>query len=205
MHSSGLAALMVAASLASALPAAAQDRPPSAPTRDVAISYRTFGPVRGAQKQQDIRVAMTAGGALMRVEGMGGATGVGYVIVDRNAQRMTMVMPQDRRFLDMPANEVFAGGFLLDDRMTFARRGSATVAGLKCTTWDVTSAEGEGTVCVTADGVMLRGQGAGGRGGIEATSVKFGPQPAALFHPPAGFSKLEMPAGALPGARPPGR
>jgi hypothetical protein len=139
----------------------------------------------------------------MRVEGMG--SGGAYVIVDRTTQRMVMVMPQDRRFMEMPVNDAFARGFVLNEGMTFVKRGTETVAGLKCTLWEVTSREGAGSACVTDDGVLLRGRGNDGKGGIEATAVRYGPQPAALFRPPADFTKLEMPAGMAPGARPPGR
>jgi hypothetical protein len=118
---------------------------------------------------------------------------------------MVMVMPQDRRFMEMPVNDAFARGFVLNEGMTFVRRGTETVAGLKCTLWEVTSREGAGSACVTDDGVLLRGRGNDGKGGIEATAVRYGPQPAALFRPPADFTKLEMPAGMAPGARPPGR
>ena len=188
--------------LACAWPALAQNRPPTAPTRDVLVTYRATGP--GQAQPQDIRVAFTASGNLMRVEGMGGPGGGAYVVVDWTTRRMVMVMPQDRRYMEMPANDAFTHGFILNDSMTFARRGSETVAGLKCTLWEVTSKEGAGTACMTDDGVLLRGRGNDGKGGIEATSVKYGPQPAALFKPPADYSKLEMPAGA-PGGRAPGR
>lgn len=186
--------------------ALAQERPPVAPTRDVLVTYRATAPAqagRPASPAQTLRVATTQGGRLMRVEGMG--AGGAYVIVDRTTQRMVMVMPQDRRFMEMPANDAFARGFVLNDAMTFVKRGGETVAGLKCTVWEVTSRDGAGTACVTSDGVLLRGRGNDGKGGIEATAVKYGAQAATLFKPPAGFSKIEMPPGAVPGARPPGR
>ncbi|MCC6717952.1 MAG: DUF4412 domain-containing protein [Acetobacteraceae bacterium] len=185
--------------------AAAQDRPAILPTRDVAITYRASGPVQGRQQQQDLRVAFTAGGKLMRVEGIGGGgrEAGAYVIVDHTTQRMTMVMAQDRRFMEMPANNAFSRGFLLSATMKFVRRGSETVAGLKCTVWDITSADGNGKACLTEDGVMLRGSGIDGKGAILATAVSYAPQPAALFKPPAGFTRLEIPAGL--GGRPPGR
>lgn len=193
----------------------AQERPPVAPTRDVLVTYRATAPAQAGGRvppgAQEIRVATTQAGRLLRIEGMG--AGGAYVIVDRGTQRMVMVMPQDRRFMEMPANDAFARGFVLNESMTFARRGGETVAGLKCTVWEVTSREGAGTACITEDGVLLRGRGNDGKGGIEATAVKYGPQPAALFKPPAGFSKIEMPpgmgSGGAPGsggpARPPGR
>ncbi|MCX7377712.1 MAG: DUF4412 domain-containing protein [Alphaproteobacteria bacterium] len=206
MHHLLLAAFGLLAASSAAL---AQDRPPVAPTRDVMVAYRATAPAQaGAQAPQgaqDIRVATTQGGRLLRVEGMG--AGGAYVIVDRTTQRMVMVMPQDRRYVEMPASDAFARGFVLNESMTFVKRGAETVAGLKCTLWEVTSREGAGTACVTDDGVLLRGRGSDGKGGIEATSVKYGPQAAALFKPPADFSRLDVPPGMGQGSgpRPPGR
>ncbi len=206
MHHLLLAAFGLLAASGAAL---AQDRPPVAPTRDVIVSYRATAPAQaGARVPQgthNIRVATTQGGRLLRVEGVG--AGGAYVIVDRTTQRMVMVMPQDRRYVEMPASDAFARGFVLNESMTFVKRGAETVAGLKCTLWEVTSREGAGTACVTNDGVLLRGRGNDGKGGIEATSVKYGPQAAALFKPPADFSRLDVPPGMGQGggARPPGR
>ena len=192
--------------LAASGAALAQDRPPVAPTRDVMVTYKATAPAQAGarvpQGAQDIRVATTQGGRLLRIEGMG--AGGAYVIVDRTTQRMVMVMPQDQRYVEMPANDAFARGFVLNEGMTFARRGTETVAGLKCTQWEVTSREGAGTACVTEDGVLLRGRGNDGKGGIEATAVKYGPQPAALFKPPANFSRLDVPPGMGQGANPGG-
>ena len=185
--------------------AMAQERPTILPTRDVAISYRATGPVQGQQQQQDLRVSFTSGGRLMRIEGVGGQSAGSYVIVDHTTQRMTMVMAQDRRYMEMPVNNAFSRGFLLSETMRFARRGSESVIGVKCTVWDITSSDGNGNACLTEDGVMLRGNGIDGKGTIIATGVTYAPQPAALFKPPADFSKIEMPAGLPPGGRPPGR
>ena len=191
---------------AGAATAAAQERPPTSPTRDVLVSYRATAPVQGAQRQQDIRVAITAGGQLMRVDGIGTPAGANdYIIVDRRARRMTRVMPQDRRYMELPVGESFSRGFLLNDAMAFTKRGTETIAGLKCTVWDISARDGGGSACMTDDGVMLRGRGTDGKGGIEATSVKYGTQPGALFKPPADYSKLDVPPTAPPGARAPGR
>ena len=202
--------LALLAAVAGGQTVAAQDRPTILPTRDVAITYRATGPVQGQQQQQDLKVAFTSAGRLMRVEGVGGQMSGAYVIVDHTTQRMTMVMSGDRRFIEMPVNNAFSRGFLLSESMKFVRRGGDSVAGVKCTVWDITSPEAVGTACLTEDGVMLRGSGLDGKGALVATSVTYGAQSAALFKPPADFSKIEMPAGMppagmAPGSRPPGR
>jgi len=53
-----------------------------------------------------------------------------------------------------------------------------------------------GSVCVTADGIVLRGQGHDpqyGSGSVEAVSVTYAPQPASLFQLPAGYLRMEIP------------
>jgi hypothetical protein len=205
----GLALVFALATAAGLAPGAAlaQDRPTMLPTRDVAVTYRASAPARARpgmpaqMRQQDMKVAIKAGGKLMRIEGLGGgAAAGGYAVVNRDTQRMIMVITQDRRFMEMPANDAVSRGFLLNEGMSFARRGLDTVAGVKCVVWQVTSADGAGNVCVTDDGVMLRARGADGRGSIEATAVQYAPQPDSLFRAPADFSKIELPAGA---GRPP--
>ena len=182
----------------------AQERPAMAPTRDVQVTYRATAPATaagGKAQQQNIKFATVAGGNLMRIESMDASHGGTFVLVDRATKRMTMVMPQDRRYMEMPANDAMARGFVLNEGMRFAKKGAAMVVGLKCTLWDITSTDGAGSACITDDGVMLRGQGRDGQGAIEATAVKYGPQPLSLFKPPADYARLEMPAGARPPSR----
>lgn len=178
-----------------ALPAAAQNAPLTAPTRDVAVTYRATGTVQGKPQDKELRLAITAGGQLMRIEGLDqpGAAG-GYLIIDRRTNRMLMVVPKEKHYLELPASDVFARGFLLSATMGFTRRGSETVAGLPCTVWEISARSGGGTACITDDGVLLRGRGQRGAQAIEATRVTYAPQPATLFRPPADFARLDLPA-----------
>ncbi len=69
------------------------------------------------------------------------------------------------------------------------------MAGLDCTVWNLTGKQGTGSACITADGVVLRADGQArreGSGRLEATSVAYGPQPAALFEPPPGFQRMDL-------------
>jgi hypothetical protein len=94
-----------------------------------------------------------------------------------------------------------ARGFILNDDMKFTRTGTDTVAGLSCTMWNVVSPRAAGSVCVTADGVMLSGEGKshdGSVSGIQATAVTYGPQPASLFAPPPDFKQIKLPAVRVP-------
>ncbi|MDQ2804744.1 MAG: hypothetical protein M3Y41_19465, partial [Pseudomonadota bacterium] len=77
----------------------------------------------------------------------------------------------------------------------FQRQGTDRVAGLACTLYAVQDRHGAGTLCVTADGVPLRGNGAydGKPGSFTALSVDYAPQPASLFAPPPGYLQLALP------------
>jgi hypothetical protein len=164
-----------------------------------ALFRREFGWQLGPEN-----VAITAGGQLMRIEGLdqpGGAGG--YLIIDRRSQRMVMVVPKEKHYLELPASDVFSRGFLLNAAMGFTRRGNETVAGLPCTVWEISARSGGGTACITDDGVLLRGRGQRGAQAIEATRVAYGPQPATLFKPPADFTRLDVPPPPQRGAPPP--
>lgn len=70
-------------------------------------------------------------------------------------------------------------------------RGRDVVAGLPCTDYAV-AGRVPGTVCLTTDGVPLRGTGTveGRAGRFTALSVTYGPVPPALFEPPPGYVAL---------------
>ena len=66
----------------------------------------------------------------------------------------------------------------------------------------MTSPQGNGQACLTADGVLLRASGThdGQQGSLEATAVRYGAQDPAQFRVPEDFQRMQMPA---PGERPP--
>ena len=70
-------------------------------------------------------------------------------------------------------------------------RGRDTIAGLPCTTYTV-QATTPGSVCLTPDGVPLRGQGeiSGKPGTFTATAVQYGRLPPDLFEIPRGYIAL---------------
>lgn len=164
-------------------PALAQDRPPFAPTRDVTVTYRVTAP---GQPTTEVRLLSRPGGTPMRVDMLTEGTSI---LFDRKAGMMTMVVPEERMAMDVPLS---AGqqDFVLNDRMRFVRRGAETIAGQRCTVWDVTLGAERSTACISTDGVMLRllGREAGGeRSTMEATSVEFETQPDSAFAPPPDF------------------
>jgi hypothetical protein len=85
--------------------------------------------------------------------------------------------------------------FALADARRFTRKGTATVAGIRCTVWQVAADAASGTACITADGVPLSASGhdsSGRAGSLEAVRVEYGRQDRALFFPPAGLKRLDL-------------
>lgn len=200
------AALWMGLGLAIAGPAAAQEHPLMQPSRDVTVEYRLNGPSEGPRHVQTVRMYFSDRGAKFRVDAVGQP---GYSIMDRAGNRMIVVMPEQRMYMEMPFDPKRAMDFDSKDG-TFTRRGTATVAGLTCNVYYGKTPRHSGEVCVTDDGVMLRAKSdTGGEGGdIEATKVTYGAQPANLFTPPADFQKMDMShmpmgPGGPPGGRPP--
>lgn len=187
--------------------ASAQDRPQVTPTRDVEVTYRVSGGPDQAGPA-DVRLSWLKAERKLRMDIPGG---IGWSLLDQRAERVVMVMDQLRMVAEVPVQAGLAGPSPLAAMLPHARftRGAgARVAGQPCTIWRYQEGGNQGQACITADGVVLRGQGThGGRSGsVEATRVDYGPQDPARFRLPAGYRTMPMPAGLLPGAgRPPGR
>ena len=168
-----------------ALPAAAQDKPATIPTRDVDVTYRMVQPVEGGPPLlQRMRWSVAAG--KLRVDPPSPTL---YMIVDYKARRMAVVRPADHAVLDMNA----AGpGLPASPAGRFTRLGEDTVAGQACTNWQTIDAGGKTVaVCITADGVMLRAS-QGTNVLLEAASVSYASQDPAAFQPPDGFRHIRQ-------------
>jgi hypothetical protein len=175
--------------LCTAHAASAQDRPVFPPTRDVAVEYQTTGGPRGRPPHSlTINFYYTTRGERLRAD----LPNQGYMIVDTNGKRLTMVMNGPRVYLEVPYDPERMPAFAPPRDAKFTREGTDTVAGQSCTVWNVESKQGSGTACITADGVMLRGQGEGKEGGgsLLAVRVSYGEQPEELFQPPPDFRRL---------------
>ncbi len=183
--------------------AAAQDRPAITPTKDVTVEYSYKStPKAGPPQQGQSKIATAAGGKQMRIEGVGPA---GYMVIDRAGGHTMMVMDAQHSYIEMPFDPARAGPFAMRENMKFARKGTDTVAGIKCTVWETQGDQGTGTACITDDGVLLRGEsnGPNGHALMTATSVSYASLPDSVFQPPAGYQKMQMPA-LPPGAGRPG-
>jgi hypothetical protein len=190
MSRSTIIGLCGLAALVSAGAARADEHPAYLPTRDVAVTYNLDRENPGAPKQA--HMYYSAGTDRLRLETPGQKE---IVIFDRGAKTTTVVMVREHIYFQTPLDPEMAAGFILNADMKFARGGTETIAGQRCTDWDVQSSQATGTVCVTDDGVLLLGRGKdkeGGGGGLQATEVSYNPQPPSLFIPPADFRKIEM-------------
>jgi hypothetical protein len=179
----GLVALLITGS---AGPLLAQDRPVLKPTRDVVVVYRSIGGGDG----QAVTVKMEWSEALrsLRMD----VPGIGWSVADHRSGKGFIVMEEAKRIMDMPAI-VHASQLGPTPEATMERGGAATIAGLTCTQWRYRDANGEGTTCLTADGVMLRtlATQSGITGGSEAVSVSFGAVAKERFVPPEGYARVQ--------------
>lgn len=199
-------ALWAVLGLAVIRPTVAQEHPLMQPSRDVAVEYRVNGAGEKPGQPQTVRMYFSELGAKFRVDVVGQP---GYSIMDRAGNRMLVVMPDQRMVMEVPFDPRRAMDFDSKDG-TFTRRGTDTVAGVRCTVYDGRTPRHSGEVCLTDDGVMLRvkSENAGEGGNLEATKVTYGPQQPSLFTAPPDFQKMDMahmpmgPGGA-PGGRPP--
>jgi hypothetical protein len=188
-----------AAAILLATPALAQEQPPIVPTRDVSVVYRVTGAATaGAGQLPDLTMSWLASSGMLRMD----IPGLGWTVVDQRNNRAFSVMEQMRMIVDVPPGQTLPGAGL-PPGATFRRAGTDNVAGLSCTLWDYQDREGSGRACITGDGVMLRGEGtrSGQSGGLEATRVAYGAQDPARFQRPEGYQSMQMPQGAMPGAR----
>jgi hypothetical protein len=178
--------------LAMAVPAAAQDHPPMMqPSRDVMVEYHVAGVTQDQHRSDTVRMYFTDHGTKLRVEPVGQPA---YSIMDRTAGRMIMVMPPEHIYVEMPYDAKQVMAFAGTDT-TFTRRGHDTIAGIGCAVYDAKRRGNSGQVCISDDGLLLRAKSdnpAQAGGGLEATRVAYGPQPASLFAPPPDFKKMDI-------------
>ncbi len=197
---SGAAALLLLAAAATAA------HPLFAPSRDVSVQYRLESPdanAAGGKTTNALRLRVIGGGQLIRLDNP--ASGA-YLLIDRARKTATVVDPKIHAFMSRPLNPRVASGLLLlDPEATYQRAGSARVAGYACDLWKIGPGRAGGSVCVTADGVVLsriEGSRPAHQARLTALSVAYEAEPKALFAPPPGFQDLSAQK-ALPGSAPP--
>lgn len=194
----GLAALLLLA-----LPAAAQPPAPPRlqPARDVVVTYRVEGQAANAIPgglPGPVRLSWDAAGQRVRAETEGRSQ---VALIDLRQHTGQAIDTSLRIVLPLPVRAADLQPLTLQGtRLT--PRGKEVVAGLPCTAYLVEGGKAPGSVCLTPDGVPLRGQGEidGKPGRFTALAVAYGPLSPALFTVPAGYIALgSSGAGALSG------
>ena len=172
-------------------------QPVTLPTRDVSVRYQVEGEATSLLPgglPGPVTLSWDAAGARVRAEGQGRNQVAVVNLRTRQGEvfdtKLRLVLPLQLR----------PGGLdpltLNGARLTPA--GSDTVAGLPCTLYTVAGRTG-GTVCLSADGIPLRGSGEveGRPGRFTALAVTYGAIAPALFAPPPGYMQLGNGGGGL--------
>lgn len=176
-----------------ATPARAQTPPPrTQPTRDVVVNYRVEGQALSLVPgglAGPVTLWWDAAGQRLRAEAEGRSQ---VALIDLRGHAGQAIDTQLRIVLPLPIRPQDLQPLTLEGaRLTPTRRD--VVAGLACNGYSFESPQGPGTVCLTPDGVPLRGQGTvnGKPGSFVATSVKYGPLPPDRFAVPPGYIALD--------------
>lgn len=167
--------------------AAAPDRPPIPSTRNAVLGYHIRP---GAGEEINVRVSLLPDGRAMRVD----LPDFTFMLADPAHRSVVMVVPAERMVVNLAWSEGPQVLFLLDDGASYTRKAEATVAGQRCTTWDVKLDRALNTVCVTPEGLVLRNQStdaAGRRNLVEAYAVQYGKATDAEFQVPPGYERLQ--------------
>lgn len=166
------------------------------PSRDVAATYVVEGPATGLVPggiPGPVRLSWDAAGQRVRVEAAGRSQ---VALLDLQAHSgqaidttLRVALPLRLRASDLQP--------LTLENARLSRTGKDVVAGLACTVYAVDGGGRTGTVCLTADGVPLRGEGefSGRPGKFRATAVSYGKQAESLFSVPSGYMALDGLAG----------
>lgn len=174
-------ALLVLLTALTAGAARAQDRPPTAPTRDVDILYQASAGGRAVEQRS--RFAASVGKVRIDTPSPGL-----YLIVDRATHHMDMVSDGDRSVLEVPYDPARTVDGVPADR-GFERLGADVIAGVPCTEWRTADRSGRPlALCMTEDGVLLRVR-AGANVLVRALRVTYGPIDPAVFAIPASYQR----------------
>ena len=181
-----LRCLPPAAVLASLLggPLARAEAPQLLPTRDVDVTYDVA--LRSQPRVRE-RVRWLAAEQLERVDGPHKST----TIFNRRTHQMILLTSETHTFLqlDMPARQPEEPA----PEAKLKRGNESVVAGLHCVDWSWTEEVETRTVCITADGVLLRFI-IDSKTVTEARSVSYRSQPAELFQVPRDWPPALRPS-----------
>lgn len=182
------AAALLAAALG--LGAARPPVPLLVPRADATVTYLVTPPDRGGL---EVRADIAAGGGRLRLTA---AALPAPILLDRASGSGAVLVPFLSAYAPFSLRR-FDPRLETRPDARFQRIGAGRQAGLLCTNWRVAAGGEHFSGCVTADGLILRGEGRGWR--LEAVRVTRGALPAEIFQVPAGFRVAPVDAGTLLG------
>jgi hypothetical protein len=202
-------ALIAAALLASAALVAPVQADMSKLNMDVAYSATRIiegGPERGTQRVQRLEQRYFQQSAMTNRMEQHHEGQHSVIIMNGDRGVMWIVMPSQRMYMESPIDgQPFDGANVeIPDPDTWAmeRVGRESVNGIPATKYFVSSDNGQtdrmkGHMWVSDEGIPLRTDLMAGTDRIqmELRDLVVGPQPAALFEPPAGFQRLDLGTG----------
>ncbi len=166
----------------------AQNAPVLAPMGNVTVSYELSGANKGGGASW-MKVTYADHDDRVRLDLYafpGANLPFGSIIWDKPANHVLSLLPDKQSYYQLPATGRANPGLFLSDKMTYAKQGQETIAGIGCTDWSVTNGtDYTGTACVTTDGVVLRASRTKPTAGsMQATKVTYGAPPADAFTVP---------------------
>ncbi len=173
------------------LVAGAQPTPRTRPSRDVVVTYQVDGQALSLVPggiQGPVTLSWDAAGERLRAEVSGRSQ---VALIDLRGHSGQAIDTALRVVLPLPIRQQDLQPLTLEGAH-LVPAGKDIVAGLACNKFTFESPQGPGTVCLTPDGVPLRGRGSvsGKPGSFTAASVRYGPVPADRFSVPPGYMSL---------------
>lgn len=186
-------ALLASLALFQPMPGNAATTPRLLPETDVKVQYTLTVPGRAPHVYD---LAYNAESERLRIDDP--ARGLWFAADLREASA-SVVVPELHAIIAAPKLSNLAT--ILEAMRTahFTPIGEATIAGLRCTRYEVASARASGTACLTPDGVALAVAGKDARGSAEAvaSAVTEAAVPLGFLMPPTNFSTITLPPGAI--------
>lgn len=171
--------------------AAAGEAPMITPARDVTVTYRVVKAIAPGGPQKQV-LQETKGGTKTRIDSyifVDGQTPYESMIIDPETKSILIQVFARRIVVETHPQSLNIAALTMTSDMRFTKRGDRTVAGLKCTDWDVTPPSGDPwTACITRDGVVLRT--ASDKRALEAIAVKFEPLLNSTFVPDSTLTRV---------------
>jgi hypothetical protein len=162
------------------------------PSRDVTVAYRVLG-ANSPQMPREVTIATLAAEGRLRLDARNLAGGMAaWGLTDRRTGRTELVMDTMRVVMPSPLRQEEVLKYIrLAETARLARAGNGSYAGHGCTNWRWEHEGRRGTICLTQDGVMLRGADDAGQG-LEATRVDYAPQDPMRFRVPEGYRRVNV-------------